>query len=146
MITEGSSLILSNTICVLIFSTSGRFLNFSIISVESPWSCIDLSIFVDEEDQNLDGRSYITCGFDVCTLYKDDNYALIASNNRKHQRLYDLKDDFEWNKNIANKNPEICNDAFNKIKLDARCDLPLISRFEFESLKDWYLQKSINGN
>ncbi len=103
---------------------------------------IDLSIFVDEEDQNLDGRSYITCGFDVCTLYKDDNYAFITSNNRKHQKLYGLKDDPEWNKNIANDNPDICDDAFEKIKLDAKGDLPLVSRFEFESLKDWYLQRS----
>ncbi len=102
---------------------------------------IDLSIFVDEEDQNLDGRNYITCGFDVCTLYKDDNYALITSNNRKHQKLYDLKNDPEWNINIANENPEICDDAFEKINLDAKGDLPLVSRFEFESLKDWYLQK-----
>ena len=142
MITEGSSLILSNTICVLISSKPGRFLNFSIISIESPWSCIDLSIFVDEEDQNLDDQSYITCGFDVCTLYKDDNYALITSNNRKHQKLNDLRNYPGWNINIANENPEICYDAFEKIKLDAKGDLPLVSRFEFASLKDWYLQRS----
>jgi len=53
-----------------------------------------------------------------------------------------LRNDPEWNMNIANENPETCDDAFEKIKLDAKGDLPLVSRFEFASLKDWYLQKS----
>ena len=35
---------------------------------------IDLSIFLDGEDQMLNNRDYITCGYSTYTLYKDDNY------------------------------------------------------------------------
>ena len=42
----------------------------------------------------------------------------------------------------AKENPEICDDAFEKIKFDAKGDLSLVSRFQLDRLKDWYLQRS----
>jgi len=102
----------------------------------------DLSIFIEGEDQLLDNRNYITCGMGLCSLYKDDHHALITSNDRKYQRLFDLTKDPEWNNNIAPSNPDIAIELFNKIEADAKGDLLLDFKSKLDDLKDWYIQSS----
>ena len=107
---------------------------------------IDLSIFLDEPDQKLEGRDYITCGFNIYTLYKDDDFALITSNDQKDQKLYDLKKDPEWNNNIATDYPNICNELFRKILKDAKGELIMEDITIMGPLKDWYLLGKKNEN
>ena len=103
---------------------------------------IDLSIFVDGEDQLINNRNYITCGYSTYTLYKDDQYALITSNDESEQKLFNLRKDPEWSNNIAESNADICKDLFKKIVADARGDLLLEYKIlKLEELKDLYHQK-----
>lgn len=106
-------------------------------SLPEQFQGIDLSLFFDNPDQLLQNRDYITCGFENFTLYKDDNYALITSNNKKVQKLYDLTMDPSWNKNIAMDHPEICEKLFNKISQDAQGRLYLQSKKSKELSKFW---------
>ncbi len=107
---------------------------------------IDLSIFLEEGDQLIENRDYITCGFGICTLYKDDHYALITSNDKSQQKLFDLSKDHEWNENIADDNSDICEELFLKIEKDANKDLLLEHKGSEEiqkllkQLKHWYGQ------
>ena len=107
---------------------------------------IDLSIFLNDGDQLIENRDYITCGFGICTLYKDDHHALIISNDKSHRKLFDLRKDPEWNENIANDNLDIVDELFEKIKKDAKGDLLLEHQTSEEihklisQLKNWYGQ------
>jgi len=99
----------------------------------------DLSVFTDEKDHLMESRDYITCGFSVCTLYKDDNFALITSNDKKDRKLFDLKKDPGWNNNIADENTKIYDRLFKKIEKDAKNDLLThVEHTTLEDLKDWY--------
>ncbi len=102
---------------------------------------IDLSIFIEEDDQVVEDRNYITCGFHACTLYKDDKFSFITSNNRLYQRLFDLSKDPEWNVNIAEDNPEICERIFDIIKKDAKGELLIEDNTQLFEMKDWYEMK-----
>jgi len=103
---------------------------------------IDLSIFLDGEDQLLNNRNYITCGYSTYTLYKDDQYALITSNDESEQKLFNLRKDPEWNNDIAENNPDICKELFKKIVADASGELLLeYKTLKLDELKDWYHQK-----
>ncbi|MFX0178067.1 MAG: sulfatase [Candidatus Hodarchaeota archaeon] len=104
-----------------------------------PLEGIDLSRFTDDPDQVIENRNYITCGFNICTLYKNDKYALITSNDRKSRKLYNLSKDPNWNENIADDNPDIYNQLFNEIKKDAKNQLLLENYKATGPLKDWYL-------
>jgi hypothetical protein len=100
----------------------------------------DLSVFLEENDQLLDNRDYITCGFNICTVYKDDRYALITMNDKSQQKLFDLSKDPNWNINIATDNPDICKAIFKTIEQDAKDDLLLEYKSGLDDLKDWYGQ------
>lgn len=102
---------------------------------------IDLSLFIEEDDQIIEDRNYITCGFHACTLYKDDSFAFITSNNRKYQRLFDLLKDPEWNVDISEDNPDICDRIFEIIKKDAKGDLLIEDGTQLFEMKDWYEMK-----
>jgi len=105
----------------------------------------DLSIFLDGSNQLLDNRDYITCGFSICTLYKDNHYALITSNNKKVQKLFDLSKDPDWMINIAGDNKDICDELFSKIENDAKNNLLIENPKLTGPLKNWYLsQKSLH--
>jgi arylsulfatase A-like enzyme len=107
---------------------------------------IDLSVFMDKGDHLIKPRDYITCGFSVCTLYKDNNYALITSNDKKNRKLFDLSEDPEWNINIAEENEDIYKQLFQKIQNDAKNDLLIdIEHTTFEELKDWYYMKQFKN-
>jgi len=100
---------------------------------------IDLSRFLDHSDQEIKNRNHITCGFSICSLYKDDTYALITSNDNNNRKLYNLNKDPDWNENIADDNPDICNKLYVEIKKDANNQL-LIENYKLKGpLKDWYL-------
>jgi arylsulfatase A-like enzyme len=102
----------------------------------------DLSAFVNEEDHLLDSRDYITCGFSVCTLYKDNDYALITSNDGKNRKLFDLKKDPEWNTNIVEGNEDLYQKLFERIEKDGKYDLKTeVEHTTLEDLKDWYYMK-----
>lgn len=102
----------------------------------------DLSVFVDKKDHLLEDRDYITCGFSVCTLYKDDNYALITSNDQKNRKLFDLNKDPEWNTNIIEENEDLYLKLFNSVEDDANHDLKTnVEHNTLEDLKDWYYMK-----
>jgi len=103
---------------------------------------LDLSIFFSEQDHYLENRDYITCGFSICSLYKDDHYALITSNDKKQQKLYDLSKDPEWMVNIATDNQDICEELFKKIKQDAGNNLLYENNKLIGPLKDWYLSRN----
>lgn len=115
---------------------------FGFLNEEKPdvFEGADLSIFLEENDRLLESRDYITCGFQICTLYKDDRYALITMNDKSQQKLFDLSRDPEWNNNIAADNADISEDLFQKIEKDAKGDL--LTKFESKlmDLKDWYGQ------
>ncbi|MEE9378038.1 MAG: sulfatase [Candidatus Lokiarchaeia archaeon] len=117
---------------------------FGFLNKEKPnvFEGIDLSEFTEENDQIIKDRNYITCGFHACTLYKDDNFALITSNDRSYQRLYDLSKDPEWNINIAESNQDICNNIFNIIKKDAKGRLLIEDDTQLYKMKDWYEMKA----
>ncbi|MFX0070898.1 MAG: sulfatase [Candidatus Hermodarchaeota archaeon] len=120
---------------------------FGYLDKEKPeaFEGLDLSLFANEDDQILNGRNYITCGFSLCTLYKDDHYALITSNDGKYSKLFDVKKDPEWNNNIAVDNQDICVELLKKIKDDAKGDLlTSLEYMKFEELKDWYHMKKLN--
>ncbi|MFW9901292.1 MAG: sulfatase [Candidatus Thorarchaeota archaeon] len=102
---------------------------------------IDLSIFTEEDDHVLRDRNYITCGFHACTLYKDDNYAFITSNDRSYQRLFELSKDPEWNINIAKDNLDICDKIFKKIEKEAKGNLLIEDETQLFEMKDWYEMK-----
>ncbi len=113
---------------------------FGFIKSEKPevFEGIDLSLFLDEDDQLVENRDYITCGFSICTLYKDDSYALITTNDESRQKLFDLSKDNDWNHNIAKDNSDICKEFFKKIVHDAKGDLILEYETKIDQLKDWY--------
>lgn len=113
---------------------------FGFLKSEKPevFEGIDLSVFQDEDYQLVKNRDYITCGFSVCTLYKDDSYALITSNNKHRQKLFDLSKDPKWNHNIAADNPDICGELFKKIEQDAKGELLLEYKTKIDQLQDWY--------
>ncbi len=107
---------------------------------EEVFDGIDLSVFLDEKDQLIGDRNYITCGFNAYTLYKDDHYALITSNNKRYQKLFDLSKDPEWNDNIVADNPDIYEELFEKIEKDAGGELLLEFKL-IKDLKQWYLDQ-----
>lgn len=110
-------------------------------SIPNNYEGIDLSIFLDQEDQMLENRDYITCGMGLSSLYKDDKYALIVNNDRSLHKLFDLSKDPNWDENISDANSDICDELFNKIKTDAKGDLLLKFRSKMGALIDWYLQQ-----
>ncbi len=117
---------------------------FGFLEKEKPdvFNGLDLSIFVDDEDQLINNRNYITCGFSICTLYKDDQYALITSNDKSEQKLFDLRKDTNWNYNVAEDNPDIIKELFKIIESDAKGELLLeYTTLKLDELKDWYHQK-----
>jgi arylsulfatase A-like enzyme len=116
---------------------------FGLLNQEKPdiFDGIDLSMFIEEDDQFIKDRDYITCGFHACTLYKDDNFAFITSNNRLYQRLFDLSKDPEWDVNVTEDNPDICNNLFEKIKNDADGELLIEDKTQIFEMKDWYEMK-----
>lgn len=116
---------------------------FGFLDKEKPdvFEGIDLSIFAEQDDQFLENRDYITCGFHAFTLYKDDNYALITSNNRIFQKLFDLSKDPDWNENIADDHPDICDELFKKIEKDAKGDLLMEEESQLWKSSEWYAEK-----
>ncbi len=117
---------------------------FGFLNKEKPdvFEGIDLSIFVDGEDQLIKNRDYITCGYHLYTLYKDDRYALITSNDKCEQKLFNLRKDPDWNYDVAGDNPDICRELFNKIESDAKGELLLEYKpLKIDELKDWYHEK-----
>ena len=100
---------------------------------------IDLSTFSMGKDQLIENRNYITCGMALWTLYKDDNFAFITSNDKSYQRLFNLSKDPGWNDDIAHRNPDICQEFYNKIEMDAKGGLLLeFKSSRFDSFDNWY--------
>jgi arylsulfatase A-like enzyme len=100
---------------------------------------MDLSLFVDEEDHLVKSRDYVTCGMGLWTLFKDDNFALITSNDKSQQKLFDLRKDPKWNDNIAEENPDVCEKNYKKIEKDAKGNLLLTFKTSrFDNIQDWY--------
>jgi len=99
---------------------------------------IDLSFFVEEKDQLIEDRNYITSGFGSYTLYKDDSNALITSNDKSYQKLFDISKNKDWNINIAEGNLDVCNELYNKIKHDAKDELLIKDVSRSNDVLDWY--------
>jgi len=100
---------------------------------------LDLSLFLTEKDQLLEERDYITCGMSLWTLFKNDKYALITSNDKSQQKLFDLSKDPEWNENIANNNQDIYKELFKVIEKDAKNELLMeFKSSRFDNFADWY--------
>jgi len=118
---------------------------FGFLGKEKPevFEGIDLSLFLEESDQSIENRNYITCGFHVYSLYKDDHYALITSNDKSDQKLFDLLKDPEWNQNIADDNPDICDDLFKIIEKDGKGELLIQGKSKLWEPIDWYNKKKI---
>ncbi len=122
---------------------------FGFLGKEKPdvFEGIDLSIFDDKMDMFLENRDYITCGMGLCTLYKDDHYALITSNDKSIRKLFDLKKDPKWEQNIAEDCPDIYDELFKKIEEDAKGELLLeYKKITLDKLKDWYHQNALKKN
>ena len=117
---------------------------FGFLNKEKPevFEGIDLSIFANGKDQLFTNRDYITCGYHLYTLYKDDQYALIISNDKSEQKLFNLRKDPQWNYDVAGDNPDICKELFKKIEIDAKGELLLeFKTLKLDELKDWYHEK-----
>lgn len=100
---------------------------------------LDLSVFFDKRDIVLENRDYITCGFSDCSLYKDDNHALITSNDKKNHKLYNLSKDPDWNNDISTENFALYEDLFERIEVDANYDLlKMTGKTSFERHSEWY--------
>ncbi len=100
---------------------------------------INLSIFLDEKDQLIENRDFITCGMGLWTLYKDDHYALITSNDKSQQKMFDLSRDSGWNENIAKNNQDIYSALYEKIENDAKGNLLLtFESSRFDNFEAWY--------
>jgi len=106
---------------------------------------IDLSSLIIDNDYQIEDRDYTTIGFQVVTLYKDDNYALITLNDQSFQKLFDLKKDQGWNENIANDNPDIIKELFTKIEKDAEGQLVKKIKTKVGTLRDWYVGSANRG-
>jgi len=99
----------------------------------------DLSIFVNEDDHLIESRDYITCGMALWTLCKTDDYALITKNDKTDRKLFNIRQDSKWNKNIAEDNKDIYEDLFSKVKKDGKNQLlTSFTSSRFENFKDWY--------
>jgi arylsulfatase A-like enzyme len=100
---------------------------------------IDLSKLLDNSEEFINNRDYITCGMALWTLYKDDNYAFITGNNKSYQKLYDLSKDTLWENDISSENQDLCDELFTKISADAQGNLlRTFNATHFESFEDWY--------
>ena len=108
-------------------------------SIPEIFNGIDLSSLIFDKDSQIEGREYTTIGFQVVTLYKDENYALIIMNNQNFQKLFNLKKDPDWNENIADDNPDIVKELFAKIEKDAEGQLVKKIKTKVGNLKDWYV-------
>jgi arylsulfatase A-like enzyme len=114
---------------------------FGFLNSEKPEQCegIDLSFFLDNQDQVVEGRGYITCGMALWTVYRDDRYGFITGNDNSYRRLYDLTKDSHWNNDISEANPDLCEELYNKINTDANGNLlKEFNATRFESFEDWY--------
>jgi arylsulfatase A-like enzyme len=100
---------------------------------------IDLSKLLDNSEEFINDRDYITCGMALWTLYKDDNYAFITGNDKSYQRLYDLSKDKLWENDISSENQDLCDELYAKISSDAQGNLlKTFNASHFESFEDWY--------
>lgn len=108
-------------------------------SIPEIFNGIDLSSLIFDKDSQIEGREYTTIGFQIVTLYKDENYALMIMNNQNFQKLFNLKKDPDWNENIADDNPDIVKELFAKIEKDAEGQLVKKIKTKVGNLKDWYV-------
>lgn len=100
---------------------------------------IDLSKLLDNSEEFINDRDYITCGMALWTLYKDDNYAFITGNDKSYQKLYDLSKDTLWENDISGENQDLCDELYKKISVDAQGNLlKTFHATHFESFEDWY--------
>ena len=60
-------------------------------------------------------------------------------NDQSYQKLFNLKKDKDWNKNIANDNPDIVKELFAKIEKDAEGRLVKKIKTKVGTLRDWYV-------
>jgi len=70
-------------------------------------------------------------------MYRDDEYWFISNREGKEAQLYNLKEDPELQKNIAQQQPELAETIFQKIIKDAGGFLPKIEPISGEAYK-WY--------
>lgn len=59
-------------------------------------------------------RPHFTLGYDNYSWARDEEYAMMCSNDREWHRLYDLREDPEMNNDIASDNPQIVERMYNE--------------------------------
>jgi len=90
-----------------------------------------------EREAVKERRSYVTSGFTNYVMYRDDDYWFISNREGKEAQLYNLKEDLELQKNIAQQQPELAETIFQKIIKDAGGFLPKIEPISEEAYR-WY--------
>lgn len=83
------------------------------IDPPQPMQGQDLNALLDGEKPAQD-RKHFTVGYDRHVLSRDDRYALIASNDGKEAKLFDLQNDPDYEKDIAQGNPDIVRRMFEE--------------------------------
>lgn len=66
----------------------------------------DLNALLEDEQPDQQ-RQHFTVGYDNYTLARDDRYALISSNDGDSSKLFDLRKDPDYERDIAKDNPDV---------------------------------------
>ncbi|MHA2295675.1 MAG: sulfatase [Candidatus Hodarchaeales archaeon] len=98
----------------------------------------DLSIFVQREDHLIKSRDYITIGMHAASLYKDDHWALITTNDSTIQKLYNVKEDAEWNENVSENHLGVIDKCLDRIKADVKGSLYQQEGVDAAKMMEWY--------
>lgn len=80
-------------------------------------------------EEKTDRRKYMTCRFGEWVWCRDEEYAFISNLDGEHAVLYNVSKDPEQKNNIANQNPKICREMYQRILSDAGGSIP---RYETE--------------
>ncbi len=90
------------------------------------------------DNDYIEDRKFVTCGFNSYVWVRDENYAYITDYKRKNEYLFDLKKDPEQNTNIAKENSELNQKMFNMILKDADGELIDHSTSLMKKIEEWY--------
>ena len=83
----------------------------------------DLTVMLDEEEPGA--RPHFTLGYDDHVFTRDDDYAMISSNDSTEVKLYDLREDPGMYENVAGEHPDVTRRMFDDYVLeDAGGPLP----------------------
>ena len=108
------------------------------LNITSPKPVDGQSLWKLIDNDNLENRKWVTCGFNSYVWIRDENYAYITDYDRKNEYLYNLIKDPMQNENIAESNPDVNQKMFEMILKDADGELIDHSTALMKKIEEWY--------